>query len=104
MSFEGLSVSAEEVTVVPPSPTVLEFLNHSASMELNVADFDDPFSFDATTLSADDLRLRLYVSYDLFLVPVVFPLAHADSYAAVSSLFPTVTRSGCADRSPSNRP
>jgi hypothetical protein len=63
VSFEGLNVPAEEVTAVPPSPTVLEFLNHSASMELNVADFENPFSFDAATLSADDLHLRLYVSY-----------------------------------------
>ena len=63
MSFEGLNVPAEEVTAVPPSPTVLEFLNHSSNMELNVADFENPFAFDAATLSADDLHLRLYVSY-----------------------------------------
>lgn len=62
VSFGGLGVSAEEVTVVPPSPTVLDFLNHSASMELNTADFEDPFAFDAATLSTDDLHLRLYVS------------------------------------------
>ena len=30
-------------------------------MELNAADFEDPFAFDAATLSKDDLHLRLYV-------------------------------------------
>lgn len=59
VSFGSFSVPAEEVTVVPPSPTVLEFLNYSAGMELNATDFEDPFAFDATTLSKDDLHLRL---------------------------------------------
>jgi hypothetical protein len=63
VSFGGVGVPAEEVTVAPPSPTVLEFLNHSAGMELNATDFEDPFAFDATTLSKDDLHLRLYVPH-----------------------------------------
>ena len=61
VSFWGLNVPAEEVSVVPPSPTALGLLN-SAGMELNAADFEDPFAFDATTLSKDDLHLRLCVT------------------------------------------
>lgn len=30
-------------------------------MELNATDFEDPFAFDATTLSKEDMQLRLYV-------------------------------------------
>ena len=72
VSFCGLNVPAEEVSVVPPSPTVLGLLNNSAGMELNAADFEDPFAFDATTLSKDDLHLRLYVSLCLLtLLPLI---------------------------------
>jgi len=67
VSFGDLNVPAEEVSVVPPPPTVLGFLNNSAGMELNATDFEDPFAFDATTLSKDDLHLRLYVSFRLLL-------------------------------------
>lgn len=110
VSFGGLGVPVEEVTLVPPSPTVLEFLNHSASMELSATDFEDPFTFDATTLSKDDLHLRLYVS--LLLSPVTIlisviqnlPFAHVTPHSAVSFLSLTVTSLGCLDLSPSNRP
>ena len=44
---------------MPPSLTFIEFLNNSVDMELNAADFEDPFAFDATKLSKDDLHLRL---------------------------------------------
>ena len=63
VSFWGLNVPAEEASIVPPSPTVLGLLNNSTNMELNAADFEDPFAFDATTLSKDDLHLRLCVSF-----------------------------------------
>lgn len=66
VSFWGLNVPAEEASVVPPSPTVLGLLNNSADMELNAADFEDPFAFDAATLSKDDLHLRLYVPFCSF--------------------------------------
>ena len=112
VSFGGLGAPAEEVTTVPPSSAVLEFLNYGTGMELNATDFEDPFAFDATTLPKDDLHLRLYVSHCLhqrsslsltyklsFRLPV-----HADAFPVVSSLSPTVTRSGCVDLSPSNRP
>lgn len=59
VSFGGVNVPAEEATVMPPSPTVLEFLNNSAGMELNATDFEDPFAFDAIALSTDDMHLRL---------------------------------------------
>ena len=59
ISFGSLGVLTEQVIVAPPSPTVVEILNHSAGMELNTVDFEDPFAFDATTLSKDDLHLRL---------------------------------------------
>jgi hypothetical protein len=59
VSFGGLGVPAEEVIVAPPSPPVLEFLNHSAGMELSATDFEDPFAFEAATLSKDDLYIRL---------------------------------------------
>ena len=103
VSFGGLGVPAEEVTVVPPSPTVLEFLNHSASMELNVIDFEDPFAFDAGTLSEDDLNLRLYVSFCLSQWPFL-SLVRVNFHSAVSSSSPTVTRSECVGLSPTNRP
>lgn len=60
--FGGHDIPAEEVNIVPPSPTVLDFLNNTAGMELNATDFEDPFAFDATKLSKDDLHLRLYDS------------------------------------------
>lgn len=110
VSFGGLGVPAEEVTVVPPSPTVLEFLNRSASMELSTTDFEDPFAFDATTQSKDDLHLRLYVSFLSALVTVLIsdilnlPFAHVNPHPAVSFLSLTVTSLGCVDLSPSNRP
>lgn len=62
----GLGAPAENVTLVPPSPAVLDFLNDTAGMGLSATDFQDPFTFDATALSKDDLQVRLYVSFILF--------------------------------------
>lgn len=59
VSFGAPGVQAEEVIVGPPSPTVPESLNNSAGMELNATNFDDPFAFDTTTLSKDDMHLKL---------------------------------------------
>lgn len=55
----SVGVPAEDATLVPPSPIVLEFLNNNAGMGLNAADFEDPFAFDATTLSERDMQVRL---------------------------------------------
>lgn len=73
VSFEGLNIPVEEVTVIPPSPTTLGFLNNSGDMALNATDFEDPFAFDSATLSNDDLHLRLYVSFVLFVCSRDYP-------------------------------
>lgn len=103
----GLYITAKEVTVIPSSPTVLEPRNNSAGMEPNAADFEDPFAFDATKLSQDDLHLRLSVAFCLAILisdMPNFPFSRATLHTAVSSSFPTATRLGCAALSPSNRP
>ena len=45
------------------SPQVHQQRCRSVGMGLNAADFEDPFAFDATKLSKDDLQLRLSVSF-----------------------------------------
>ena len=91
------------------SPQVHQQRCRSVDMGLNAADFEDPFAFDATKLSKDDLQLRLSVSF-FFFVHVTFPdirnfpFAHANLDTAVLYSLPTVMRLECVDHSPSNRP
>ena len=83
VTFGAVGVPAEDVNLVPSSPIVLGYLNDSGGMELNATDFEDPFAFDATTLSKDDMQLRLYVCPFLSTGCPVFPLTYADSFSAV---------------------